>query len=112
MATARASIATKTTTDLPALLRETGATGHGHAPLVHLPHLLEWRIFAGWSQNTLARRSGVDAKTISRLEHGTHSCRLDTLGLLARALDIAPAVLVSRAPDVTTWHDVQPHTSA
>jgi transcriptional regulator with XRE-family HTH domain len=49
-----------------------------------------WRMWHGWSQPELAKRSGVRVETISRLEHGQRQAQHSTIGALARALKVDP----------------------
>ena len=51
------------------------------------------RMWHGWSQPELAKRSGVRVETISRLEHGQRQAQHSTIGALARALDVDPRQL-------------------
>lgn len=46
------------------------------------------------SQEQLAERTGLDRKTINRIEQGTHATRIDHLILVAHALGIPLADLV------------------
>ena len=48
----------------------------------------EHRVAAGLSQEALAERCGVDRKSISRMETGAFSPRLDSVFSVAEALDI------------------------
>src|SRR5215208_6617023 len=48
------------------------------------------RMWHGWSQPDLAKKSGVRVETISRLEHGQRQAQHSTIGALARALDVDP----------------------
>ncbi len=48
----------------------------------------EYRLAAGLSQEALAERCGVDRKSISRMETGAFSPRLDSVFNVAEALDI------------------------
>ena len=48
----------------------------------------EHRLAAGLSQEALAERCGVDRKSISRMETGAFSPRLDSVFNVAEALDI------------------------
>ena len=51
----------------------------------------------GWTQHELARRSGVDQPTISRIENGhTRGVGLGTIERLAHALCVNPHVLLER----------------
>jgi putative transcriptional regulator len=62
----------------------------------------EHRVAAGLSQEALAERCGVDRKSISRMETGTFSPRLDSVFNVADALDIPVSelfeVLGKRSP--------------
>lgn len=53
--------------------------------------LRQLRAQAGMTQEQLAERAGVGARTIRRLENGKSNPRADTVKTLAEALDIAPA---------------------
>lgn len=53
------------------------------------------RLEAAITQETLAERTGLDRKTVVRIEGGTHSTLLDHLLLIARALGRPLADLVS-----------------
>ncbi|MFF1480188.1 helix-turn-helix transcriptional regulator [Streptomyces sp. NPDC058301] len=53
------------------------------------------RLWADLSQEQLAERTLVDRKTINRIELGHHSARIDTLFLIADALDVPLADLVA-----------------
>ena len=54
--------------------------------------LRQRRLAAGLTQEALAERAGVSAKAISDLERAPdRTPRLDTVGLLAEALDLDPA---------------------
>ena len=58
---------------------------------------VELRKLRGWSQNELARRSGVAQSTISRLEAGdTSGASLGVIEKLAEALDVDPSVLIRK----------------
>lgn len=49
----------------------------------------------GMGQDQLGRRIGADAPTVSRIESGKKDLRLSQLWELSRALEAAPASLVS-----------------
>jgi ribosome-binding protein aMBF1 (putative translation factor) len=51
------------------------------------------RLWRGWSQPDLAKRSGVRVETISRLEDGQRQPRHSTIGALARAMKVEPMAL-------------------
>jgi putative transcriptional regulator len=57
--------------------------------------LRERRLAAGLSQEELAERCGIDRKSISRMETGTFSPRLDSVWSVAEALDLSMATLFS-----------------
>ena len=61
----------------------------------HLPelgrNLQRLRTAAGLTQNALAKRSGVNRASLSRMESGQQSPTAVTLGRLARSLRVSPA---------------------
>ncbi len=59
--------------------------------------LREARLFRGWSQELLAKESGVHKDTISGIERGEHTPRPVTLRKLAEALEL-------RVPDLLSGH--------
>ncbi len=52
----------------------------------------------GWSQETLAHRSGLAPVQISRIERGTREPRLATILCLVDALDVEPNDLLGSLP--------------
>lgn len=57
----------------------------------------EIRRLKGWSQNELARQSGVSQSTISRLEAGdAPGISLAIIEKLSRALDVDPSILIRK----------------
>lgn len=56
--------------------------------------LAETRHARDWSQDDLARRAGVDRKTVNRIEKGHFSPNLDTFFRICIALDVRPADLM------------------
>jgi transcriptional regulator with XRE-family HTH domain len=66
--------------------------------------LRRYRLAASLSQETLAERARLSAATIAALERGRHSHpRLETVTLLAEALDLAAAARpVAATPNVAT----------
>jgi transcriptional regulator with XRE-family HTH domain len=52
----------------------------------------------GWSQEKLANDIDVDQAYISRVETGQVNLTLETVGALATALDIDPAILFTKRP--------------
>ena len=57
----------------------------------------EQRTAAGYSQEKLAHEAGVDRSFVSEIERGVKSPTLETLALLAAALNVAPSELLRRA---------------
>lgn len=47
----------------------------------------------GWSQEMLAKKAGIDPKTMSKLLNGAE-CRLSTISLIAQALGVEPGSLI------------------
>jgi transcriptional regulator with XRE-family HTH domain len=61
-------------------------------------HLRPVRLELGWTQQELARRSGVDQSTISRIENGqTRGVGLGIIERLADALGLHPRSLLTRS---------------
>jgi transcriptional regulator with XRE-family HTH domain len=61
--------------------------------------LKRFRELAGWSQNELARRSGVPRPIVSELESGKQKgLKVDTARRLARALGVSLDMLVGMDP--------------
>ncbi|MEY2741473.1 MAG: helix-turn-helix transcriptional regulator [Ilumatobacteraceae bacterium] len=58
--------------------------------------LAEMRHARDWSQDDLARRAGVDRKTVNRIEKGHFSPSLDTLVRLSVALGCRLSDLVGK----------------
>jgi transcriptional regulator with XRE-family HTH domain len=59
-------------------------------------HLRPVRLEKGWTQEELARRSGVDKSTISRIENGlTRGVGLGIVERLADALGLNPQSLLA-----------------
>ena len=56
--------------------------------------VVELRIEKNLSQETLARRAGINRVTLARLERALHPPRLDTLERIARALKVPLTELV------------------
>jgi transcriptional regulator with XRE-family HTH domain len=63
---------------------------------VEVDRLHELREARGWSQETLARKAGIDPKTLSSLLGGKE-CRIETLRLIADALGVKPAEIIKGA---------------
>ena len=57
----------------------------------------EQRTAAGYSQEKLAHEAGVDRSFVSEIERGVKSPTLETLALLAAALNVTPSELLRRA---------------
>lgn len=60
-----------------------------------VPRLARLRVQRAMSQGVLAERSGVGPATIARLEMGKPA-RLSTIERLAKALGVAPAMLLAQ----------------
>lgn len=58
--------------------------------------LREYRLRAGFSQEGLADAAGCDRTFIGMLERGQRQPTLETLFKISKALDLAPATLISR----------------
>ncbi|MEV7597199.1 tetratricopeptide repeat protein [Kitasatospora sp. NPDC089797] len=71
--------------------------------------LRERRLAAGWSQDELARRSGVSARSISALEAGGRRARMSSVVRLAEALGVDPD---TRARWLTAARDPEPAPAA
>lgn len=72
------------------------ATVETPAPGPLTVHLRPVRLEKGWTQEELARRSGVDQSTISRIENGlTRGVGLGIVERLADALDLNPRALLA-----------------
>jgi transcriptional regulator with XRE-family HTH domain len=52
-----------------------------------------------WSQNVLAARAGVGARTIGRIETGRHDVNPVTAVKIARALDVDPDAFSAEVDD-------------
>ncbi|HXI19338.1 MAG TPA: helix-turn-helix transcriptional regulator [Chloroflexota bacterium] len=66
----------------------------GHVtPSYPLPTLGAQRVRLAWSQEELAKRSGVSRPAIARIETGT-GARISTVRKLADALGVSPAELM------------------
>lgn len=53
----------------------------------------------GWTQDDLARETGLTAKTISRFENGRNEGRRDTVRRIADALGVDEHELIGTPPD-------------
>jgi len=60
---------------------------------VHADQIHELRESKGWSQEMLAKKAGIDPKTMSKLLNGGE-CRLSTIALIAEALGVEPGLLI------------------
>jgi transcriptional regulator with XRE-family HTH domain len=64
----------------------------GNPRTLPVPYLAQWRARAGLTRAQLAERSGIDRRTLARLEHG-RPARRGTILQLADTLLLAPSVL-------------------
>lgn len=58
-------------------------------------NIRQLRIEMGWSQDELARRSGLSLRVISRLETEPHNMTIKTLDSIAKALEVTHSRLFS-----------------
>lgn len=66
---------------------------------LRLPNLRAWRRYKLMSQPELALYAGLTRSAISRLEtHPDATANIDTIGKIAKALDISRDELVRKAP--------------
>jgi predicted ATPase/DNA-binding XRE family transcriptional regulator len=77
--------------------------------------LKRYRLAAGLSQEALAARANLSARTISNLERGIHGTpHTDTLELLTNALSLSAQqrtlLLAAVRPEVATFADAPPHS--
>ena len=77
--------------------------------------LKRYRLAAGLSQEALAARASLSARTISDLERGIHGMpRTDTLELLTSALSLSAQqrtlLLASARPEIAAFVDAPPHS--
>lgn len=79
---------------------------HTQRNLEQAEQIFDLRTELGWSQTELARRAGVDVKTINRLEGGRTTPNLITLRKIARALGVPVRDLINQPEEKNgTWID-------
>lgn len=66
---------------------------------LRLPHLRQWRLRAGLSQEDLAQLAGISRSTVHNAETGMKEVLPSTLQGLARALKLKPHELQRPPPD-------------
>jgi transcriptional regulator with XRE-family HTH domain len=71
----------------------------------------ELRERAGLTQERLAKRSGMQASVIGRLERGKHEPRLSSVLSVARGLGVSPGELLDQLADAAA-RDRQPPRSS
>src|SRR2546426_1141251 len=79
--------------------------------------LKRYRLAAGLSQEALATRANLSARTISDLERGVHGApRPDTLALLTNAMSLSDndrnLLLSSARPELASFIDTPPRSSS
>jgi transcriptional regulator with XRE-family HTH domain len=60
--------------------------------------LREQRGDSGLTQEALAKKAGLDRKTVNRIENALFSPSVDTIFRLCRVLEITPAKFLDRLP--------------
>jgi transcriptional regulator with XRE-family HTH domain len=73
--------------------------------------LRELREQEGLTQDRLAKRSGLHASAIARLERGQHEPLLSTILSLARGLHVSPGDLLDKLADGRSGRTKQPGSS-
>jgi XRE family transcriptional regulator, regulator of sulfur utilization len=73
--------------------------------------LRELREREGLTQDGLAKRSGLQASVIGRLERGEHEPLLSTVLSLMRGLDVSPGELLDKLVNRRSRHRPQPRSS-
>lgn len=66
---------------------------------LRLPHLRQWRLRSGLSQEDLAELAGISRSTVHNAEKGEKEVLPSTLQSLARALKLKPYQLQRPPPD-------------
>ena len=62
--------------------------------------ILTLRKMRGWSQDELARRSGLQRTHISRIEQGKYAVTLETIQAIAEALDMTVDLIDPKLRDL------------
>jgi transcriptional regulator with XRE-family HTH domain len=73
--------------------------------------LRELREREGLTQDGLAKRSGLQASVIGRLERGQHEPRLSSVLSVARGLGVSPCELLDKLATATPVNRRQPRSS-
>ncbi|WP_367138815.1 MULTISPECIES: helix-turn-helix domain-containing protein [Streptomyces] len=58
-------------------------------------HIRTVRLHRNWTQERLAEQAGLDRQAINRIEYGHAAMKLDTLFLIANALDVPASSLLA-----------------
>jgi XRE family transcriptional regulator, regulator of sulfur utilization len=74
--------------------------------------LRELRVREGLTQDRLAKRSGLQASVIGRLERGQHEPLLSTVLSLARGLAVSPGEFLDTLADLPRGHRQPPRSPA
>ena len=70
------------------------------------------RMALGWTQQELAKVTGIPYPTLSRIEHGEQSVHYERVVTLADALDVSADYLMNRTDDPTPPKRPRPRKAA